>query len=68
MPRRPLIVGVLAIQGALYYSLQLVTDVTFLAPLLFAIGFMAQTVIMQSVLADSTDREQLDQVFGFYYT
>lgn len=68
MPRRPLIVGVLVIQGALYYSLQLVTDVTFLVPLLFAIGFMAQTVIMQSVLADSTDREQLDHVFGFYYT
>ncbi|MCW3978402.1 MAG: hypothetical protein NWF12_01515, partial [Candidatus Bathyarchaeota archaeon] len=35
---------------------------------LFLIGFMAQTVIMQSILADSIDRAQLDPVFGFYYT
>jgi sugar phosphate permease len=68
MPRRPLIIIILVIQGALYYSLQLTSDVWFLVPLLFMIGFMVQTVIMQSVLADSTDREQLDHVFGFFYT
>ncbi len=66
--RKPLIVGVLAIQGVLFYSIPLVRNVALLAPLLFLIGFMAQTVIMQSVLADSIDRTHLDQVFGFYYT
>ena len=29
---------------------------------------MAQTVVMQGILADSIDRAQLDPVFGFYYT
>jgi FSR family fosmidomycin resistance protein-like MFS transporter len=66
--RMPLIILILAIQGALYYSLQLTSDIWLLVPLLFMIGFMVQTVIMQSVLADSTDREQLDHVFGFFYT
>ena len=68
MPRRPLIILILVVQGALYYSLQLTSDVWLLVPLLFMIGFMVQTVIMQSVLADSTDRDQLDHVFGFFYT
>ena len=68
MPRKPLVVGILALQCCLYYSLQLVKEVVLLAPLLFLIGFMAQTVIMQSILADSIDRSQLDPVFGFYYT
>ena len=68
MPRKPIIICILAIQGILYFSLQFTSDTLILAPLLFAIGFMAQTVVMQSVLADSTDREQLDHVFGFYYT
>jgi MFS family permease len=68
MPRKPLVIGILALQCCLYYSLQLVKGVVLLAPLLFLIGFMAQTVIMQSILADSIDRTQLDPVFGFYYT
>ena len=68
MPRKPLVVGILALQCCLYYSLQLTKEVMILAPLLFLIGFMAQTVIMQSILADSIDRVQLDPVFGFYYT
>jgi sugar phosphate permease len=68
MPRKPLVVGILALQCCLYYSLQLTKEVMILAPLLFLIGFMAQTVIMQSILADSIDRTQLDPVFGFYYT
>jgi MFS family permease len=68
MPRKPLVIGILALQCCLYYSLQLVKEVVLLAPLLFLIGFMAQTVIMQSILADSIDRTQLDPVFGFYYT
>jgi FSR family fosmidomycin resistance protein-like MFS transporter len=68
MPRKPIIIAVLGAQGVLFYSLQIVTDVVLLAPLLFLIGFMAQTVVMQSVLADSTEEDHLDQVFGFYYT
>jgi len=68
MPRKPIIIAVLGVQGVLYYSLQIVTDVVLLAPLLFLIGFMAQTVVMQSVLADSTEKAHLDQVFGFFYT
>jgi sugar phosphate permease len=36
--------------------------------ILFLIGFMVQTVIMQNILAESTAKEQLDQVFGFFYT
>ena len=31
-------------------------------------SMVAQTVIMQSILAVSIDRTQLDPVFGFYYT
>lgn len=68
MPRRPLIILILAFQGILYYSIQLVVDIWLLVLLLFMIGFMVQTVIMQSVLAESTDRKQLDHVFGFFYT
>lgn len=68
MSRRPLIVGILVCQCFLFYGLNLLKDVKLLVPLLFMIGFMAQTVVMQSVLADSIDRSQLDHVFGFYYT
>lgn len=68
MNRRPLVVWILAIQCVLYYSLQLVNETLLLVPILFFIGFMAQTVVMQSILADSIDSAQLDQVFGFYYT
>jgi MFS family permease len=68
MGRRPLVIGILAAQSALFYILQLFEKVLILAPLLFLIGFLAQTVIMQSILADSAEKEQLDHVFGFYYT
>ena len=54
--------------GSTNTGLQLTSDVWLLFPLLFMIWFMAQKVIMQSVLADSTDRLQLDHVFGFFYT
>jgi len=68
MDRRPLVVVIIAAQSALFYSLQLFEDVLILAPLLFLIGFLAQTVVMQSILADAADREQLDHVFGLYYS
>jgi sugar phosphate permease len=68
MARKPLVVGLLACQCALFYTFQMVREVALLVPLLFLIGFMAQTVVMQSILADSVDRSQLDPVFGFYYT
>jgi FSR family fosmidomycin resistance protein-like MFS transporter len=68
MARKPLVIGVLAAQGVLFYSLQLLRAPLILAAVLFLIGFMSQTVIMQSILADSIERQHLDQVFGFYYT
>ncbi len=68
MARKPLVIGILAVQCVLFYGFQQVSDIVVLAPLLFLIGFMAQTVVMQSILADSIDRAQLDPVFGFYYT
>jgi len=52
----------------LFFSLNLVKDILLLALLLFFIGFMAQTVVLQNILAESTERSQLDQVFGFYFT
>jgi len=45
-----------------------VTGYTSLAALLFFIGFMAETVVVQSVLSDSVDKRQLDQSFGLYFT
>lgn len=68
MTRKPLVILILPIQCMLFYSLKLVNDTFLLAPILFLIGFMAQTVVMQSILADSIEGTQLDQVFGFYYT
>jgi sugar phosphate permease len=68
MNRKPLIISILASQCVLFYSIQLVVDTLLLALLLFFIGFMAQTVVLQSILAESTDRSHLDHVFGFYYT
>ena len=32
------------------------------------IGFMVQTVIVQSVLSVSVEKSQLDQIFGLYFT
>jgi FSR family fosmidomycin resistance protein-like MFS transporter len=66
--KKPLIIGVLAVSGLLYLTLSFVENALFLAPILFFIGFMAQTVIMQSVLSESVDKTQLDQVFGLFYT
>jgi len=68
MPRKPIVIGILALQCVLYYGLQFAKDVVLLVPVLFLIGFMAQTVVMQSILVDSVDRSQLDPVIGFYYT
>jgi sugar phosphate permease len=66
--KKPLIIGILVCSSILYYSLNVVKQPVFLAPVLFFLGFMVQTAILQSILAESTKRELLDQVFGFYYT
>ncbi len=68
MNRKPLIIGITAASGVGYLSLNYVTQAWLLAPLLFLIGFLVQTVIVQSVLSDSVERSQLDQIFGFYFT
>jgi len=68
MKKKPLIIGVLAGSALLYLGLSFVDNVWFLVPILFFIGFMVQTVIMQSVLSESVDKTQLDQVFGLFYT
>jgi FSR family fosmidomycin resistance protein-like MFS transporter len=68
MKRKPLIMGILAASGLLYLSLSFMENVWVLAPILFLIGFMVQTVIMQSILAESVEKTQLDQVFGIFYT
>lgn len=66
--RKPLIIGITAASGAGYFLLNYVTGFWSLAVLLFLIGFLVQTVIVQSVLSDSVERDQLDQIFGFYFT
>jgi sugar phosphate permease len=68
MNRKPLIIGVMAASSIGYFLLQFVTNIWLLAPLLFLIGFLVQTVIVQSVLSDSVEASQLDQIFGFYFT
>ena len=68
MNRKPLIIGVTAMSGLGYFLLNYVTGFWVLAALLFAIGFLVQTVVVQSVLSDSVERTQLDQIFGFYFT
>jgi len=68
MNRKPLIIGVTAMSGLGYFLLNYVTGFWALAALLFAIGFLVQTVVVQSVLSDSVERTQLDQIFGFYFT
>jgi MFS family permease len=45
-----------------------ITNFLGLALLLFFIGFMVQTVIVQSVLTDTVEQSQLDQIFGLYFT
>ena len=66
--RKPLIIGIMGASSVLYFLLQFVEQVWLLAAVLFLIGFLVQTVIVQSVLSDSVPRSQLDQIFGFYFT
>jgi len=68
MNRKPLIIGVMGASGLLYFLLQFVKNVWLLAFVLFMIGFMVQTVVVQNVLSDSVEASQLDQIFGFYFT
>ena len=68
MDRKPLIIGLMVASGLGYFMLNFVTGFWPLVALLFVIGFLVQTVIVQSVLSDSVDRSQLDQIFGFYFT
>jgi len=68
MNRKPLIIGIMAVSSLGYFFLNYVNEFWFLAVLLFVIGFMVQTVIVQSVLSDSVERSQLDQMFGLYFT
>jgi sugar phosphate permease len=68
MNRKPLIIGITAMSGLGYFLLNYVTGFWVLAALLFNIGFLVQTVVVQSVLSDSVERTQLDQIFGFYFT
>ncbi|MES0325157.1 MAG: MFS transporter [Candidatus Bathyarchaeia archaeon] len=66
--RKPLIIGIMIASAAGYFLLNFVTSFWGLAVLLFFIGFMVQTVIVQSVMTDSVDKSQLDQIFGLYFT
>jgi sugar phosphate permease len=68
MNRKPIIIGVLIASSILYFLIRLVTDIWLLVPLLFLIGFMVQTVVVQSILSESVEPSQLDQIFGFYFT
>ena len=68
MNRKPLIIGIMIASAAGYFMLNFVTSFRSLAVLLFFIGFMVQTVIVQSVMTDSVDKSQLDQIFGLYFT
>ncbi len=66
--RKPLIIGIMVVSSLGYFCLNYVKEFLPLAVLLFIIGFMVQTVIVQSVLSDSVERSQLDQMFGLYFT
>lgn len=66
--RKPLIIGIMAASVLGYFLLNFVIGFWPLAILLFLIGFLRQTVVVQSVLSDSVHRSQLDQIFGFYFT
>jgi MFS family permease len=68
LDRKPLIIGITAASGIGYFMLNFVKWFWSLSILLFVIGFLVQTVIVQSVLSSSVDRNQLDQIFGFYFT
>jgi MFS family permease len=66
--RKPLIIGIMAASSLGYFMLNYITGYWSLAILLFIIGFLVQTVIVQSVLSDSVESTQLDQIFGLYFT
>jgi OPA family hexose phosphate transport protein UhpT-like MFS transporter len=66
--RKPLIIGIMATSSLGYFMLNYITGFWSLAILLFIIGFLVQTVIVQSVLSDSVKSSQLDQIFGLYFT
>lgn len=66
--RKPLIIGIIICRVIGYFMLTIVTSYTGLIGLLFFIGFMAETVVIQSVLSESVERKQLDQTFGLYFT
>jgi sugar phosphate permease len=68
MNRKPLIIGIMLASAIGYFLLNFITNYWLLAALLFIIGFLVQTVIVQSVLFDSVEKTQIDQMFGFYYT
>jgi FSR family fosmidomycin resistance protein-like MFS transporter len=68
MNRKPLIIGIMVASAAGYFMLNFVTSFWGLAALLFFIGFMVQSVIVQSVMIDSVEKSQLDQIFGLYFT
>ena len=66
--RKPLILGIMAASTVGYLSLIWVKSFWGLVVLLFMIGFFVQTVVVQNVLSDSVPRDQLDQIFGLYFT
>ena len=66
--RKPLIIGIMTASSIGYLSLNWVTSFWGLVMLLFLIGFFVQTVVVQNVLSDSVPRDQLDQIFGLYFT
>jgi FSR family fosmidomycin resistance protein-like MFS transporter len=66
--RKPLIIGIMMASSVGYFLLNYVTDFWPLAALLFIIGFLVQTVVVQNVLSDSVEKSQMDQIFGLYFT
>jgi FSR family fosmidomycin resistance protein-like MFS transporter len=68
MNRKPLIIGIMACNAACYFLLNFITNSGGLSVLLFFIGFLTHAAVMQSIMTDSVERTQLEQIFGFYYT
>jgi MFS family permease len=68
MNRKPLIIGIMVASSVGYLLINYLTGYWTLVVLLFIIGFMVQTVIVQSILSESVERSQLDQIFGLYFT
>ena len=68
MDRKPLIIGIMMASSIGYFLLNYITDFLPLAALLFIIGFLVQTVVVQNVLSDSVEKSQMDQIFGLYFT